>query len=255
MTRGFVVSAVGIAALLLSACSQDSSPRRSDAPARSDTARAPARPSGISGKVTETMDSGGYTYVQVESDGETFWAAAPQFEVEVGQEVVVPDEMPMYNYHSSTLDRTFEMIYFAASITGGSGGMAGHGLPAGHPPIAGHGGAPASEPVDVSGIERPEDGKTVEELFAEKSELAGQQVLLRGKVVRFNSQIMGKNWVRVQDGTGDADAGTQNLTVTTDAVASVGDTVLVQGTVVVDKDFGFGYQYDLMIEDAELTVE
>ena len=64
---------------------------------------------------------------------------------------------------------------------------------------------------------------------------------------------MGKNWIHIQDGTGDA--GANDLTVTTDVTANSGDTVLISGTLSLDKDFGYGYAYGVIVEDAEVTVE
>jgi hypothetical protein len=109
-------------------------------------------------------------------------------------------------------------------------------------------------PVDVSGIVKADGGKTVAEVFAEKDALAGKPVTFRGKVVKANAGIMGKNWIHVRDGSG-AD-GTNDLTVTTvTAQPNVGDTVLVTGPVSLNKDFGMGYQYDVIVEDAQVTVE
>lgn len=64
---------------------------------------------------------------------------------------------------------------------------------------------------------------------------------------------MGKNWLHLQDGSGVE--GTNDLTVTTTTTVKVGDVVLVNGVVSVDRDFGYGYSYDVIIEDAEVTVE
>jgi hypothetical protein len=64
---------------------------------------------------------------------------------------------------------------------------------------------------------------------------------------------MGKNWIHLQDGTGDN--GSNDLTVTTDSTVNVGDTVLVSGVLNTDKDFGYGYQYAVIVEDAKITVE
>jgi hypothetical protein len=109
-------------------------------------------------------------------------------------------------------------------------------------------------PVDLAGIARADGGKTVAEVFAEKDALAGKPVTLRGKVVKSNSGIMGKTWIHVRDGSG-AD-GTNDLTVTTTtANPNVGDTVLVTGPVSLNKDFGMGYSYDVIVEDAQVTVE
>lgn len=114
--------------------------------------------------------------------------------------------------------------------------------------------APEAAPVDVSGVVKAEGGKTVAEVFAEKDALAGKPVTLRGKVVKANAGIMGKNWIHVRDGSGAE--GTNDLTVTTTtAQPNVGDTVLVTGPVTLNKDFGMGYQYDVIVEDAQVSVE
>jgi hypothetical protein len=108
--------------------------------------------------------------------------------------------------------------------------------------------------VDLSGIEKAEGGKTVAEVFAEKDQLAGANVTIRGKVVKTNAGVMGKNWLHVRDGSGAE--GTNDLTVTTASVLpEVGSTVVVSGPLTLDKDFGMGYRYDVIIEDAEVTVE
>ena len=203
-----------------------------------------------SGTVAETIDAAGYTYVQVDLGSEKIWAVAPKFQAQVGDKVTVPEGMPMKNYHSKSLDRDFDMVYFVSAIQGGAPAK-GTGMPGAHSPPAGS----TPTPVDVTGIEKAEGGVTVGELFAGKADLAGQQVTLRGKVVKYNSQILGKNWLHVQDGSGDAAARTNDLTVTTDATAKVGDTVLISGAVTLDKDFTAGYKYNVIIEDAKVTVE
>jgi hypothetical protein len=114
--------------------------------------------------------------------------------------------------------------------------------------------AHAQEPVDLSNIAKADGGKTVEEVYSGMDQLAGQKVSVRGKVVKTNSGIMGKNWVHVRDGSGAE--GANDLTVTVKGqIPEVGDTVLVTGPVTVNKDFGMGYVYPVIIEDAELKVE
>lgn len=114
--------------------------------------------------------------------------------------------------------------------------------------------ASSTTEVDLSGIAKADGGKTVAEVFAEKDALAGQPVTVRGKVVKVNPDIMKTNWLHVRDGSGAE--GTNDLTVNTvGVVPSVGDTVLVTGTVALNKDFGMGYSYDVIVEDAEVTVE
>lgn len=228
---------------------QEKPAAQSTAPA---TQKAAPAAQGKSGTVVETMNSGGYTYVQVDTGTEKIWAAAPEFKVAVGDAVIVPEGMPMANYHSKTLDRDFDVVYFVNSIlVGGEQAAAGQTMPEGHPPLTAQ--TEGADDIDFSGLQKAEGGKTVAEVFSDKAELAGKEVAVRGKVVKFSPQIMGKNWIHVQDGTGNE--GANDLTVTTDATAKVGDTVKVSGVVTTDKDFGYGYKYDVILEDAKITVE
>jgi len=244
---------------LLAGCGEETPAPKTET-AKPSAQSAPAAPApataaapGKTGKVLETMDAAGYTYIQVETGSETFWAAAPQFTVVVGDDVVVPDGMPMPDYHSKTLERTFDLVYFVPSVMVGGMPPAGMGQqPEGHPATS-SAGKPAVEAtdVDMSGIKAAD--QTVADLFAKKDELAGKPVAVRGKVVKFTTEIMGTNWAHIQDGTGAA--GTNDLTVTTSEVVEKGATVVVTGTLVADKDFGYGYKYDVIIEDAKITVE
>ena len=257
MKRILVFLVVSLAVLTLSACSKEEAPKVA-APAAPAQAQAPAaaKPAGISGAVTETMNAAGYTYVQVDDGQKKVWAAAPEFSVAVGDNVIVPDGMPMNNYHSKSLDRDFEVVYFVDSIlnpNAPAAPAAEGGLPEGHPntQVA----AAATAAVDLTGISKATGGKTVAEVNMGKAELSGQEVALRGKVVKYNAQIMGKNWLHIQDGSGDATDGSNDITVTTTTEAKVGETVLLAGKVSLDKDFGYGYKYALIIEDAKVTVE
>lgn len=94
--------------------------------------------------------------------------------------------------------------------------------------------------------------KTVEEIHQERAQLAGQQVRVTGKVVKVNNGILKRNFVHVQDGTGAE--GTNDLTVTSQQTANVGDQVTVVGTVVLDTDFGFGYKYPTLVEKASIQI-
>lgn len=207
---------------------------------------------GVSGKVVETMNSGGYTYVQVDAGAKgKVWAAGPNTPVKVGDTVGFAGGQLMQGFVSNTLNRTFDKIYFVGrfEVGGGSGGA---------PASAGAASAPAkAEPkhptanVDVGKIEKLDGGLTVAEVFAKQGELSGKKVRLRAKVVKFNANIMGKNWLHVQDGSGAA--GANDLTVTTAATAAVGDIVVLEGVVATNKDFGAGYKYPVLLEDAALT--
>jgi len=93
--------------------------------------------------------------------------------------------------------------------------------------------------------------KTVSALNLNKAALVGQTISAKGKVVKVNNGIMGRNFVHVQDGTGDANS--NNLIVTSKQTANVGDQVTISGVVVVNRDFGSGYSYPLLIEEASIA--
>jgi len=210
--------------------------------------------SAVTGKVLETMDAAGYTYVRVSTGTGEVWAAGPKTVVAVGDTVSFPRGMEMRNFHSDKLDRTFDRIAFVSAITVGAPGAAAQGGTPGKPDP--HGGLSSAEPagVDLSGIERAEGGETIAGIFDRKDALAGKEIVLRAKVVKVNRGIMGRNWLHLRDGT-KSSAGSDDLTVTSSDAAEVGAKVLVRGKVAVGKDFGFGYRYDVLVEDASITVE
>ena len=233
-------------------CSEEA-PKAVEQPVPEKTKTAQSAAGGFTGTALETMQADRYIYVLVDTGIEKIWAATPQFRGKVGDTVVGPKGLAMQNFHSKTLERDFEVVYFVGAITvvgddQGPSQMARSSFM--HPPKSGKGSKPQTE---VSGIKRAKDGKKVAEIFAGSKDLAGEQVTVRGKVVKFLPQIMGKNWLHLQDGSGSE--GTNDLTVTTTTTVNVGDVVLVSGVVSVDRDFGYGYSYDVIIEDAEVTVE
>lgn len=209
----------------------------------------------LTGKVLETMNAGGYTYLKLQTAQGPAWAAVRQFKTKAGDTVSVNAEMTMENFESKTLNRKFDAIIFGvladrAATTAPPATAQAALMPAsmmnpmGSP--AQHMSAPA---VDVK-VEKAEGGKSVAEVWAGRTQLSEKPVVVRGKVVKFLGGIMGRNWLHLRDGSGSREKGDDDLTVTTTEVANVGDVVTVSGTVRVDKDFGAGYRYPVIIEDA-----
>lgn len=199
------------------------------------------------GTVAETMEAGGYVYIRLE-DGP--WIAANPFPVAVGDKIQYSGVMEMTDFHSRTLDRTFESILFvsmAGPVEGGADAQ-----PA--MPMQGHGGMskPASVNAPAAGEIKPlADGKTVAAIYAESGQLKGQVVSLNARVVKVSENIMGKNWVTLQDGTG---AEPDNkLLATTQETVEPGAVFTVKGTVNTDIDLGYGYQYKVLLEEASFT--
>lgn len=247
----FILSLIlGVAGLTTGSCAKDVPTLEIE---EGPVGEQPIIAGGMPGTVLETMDADRYTYVRVDLGDEEIWAAAPHFEVAEGDQIVVPPGVPMQDFHSKSMDRTFEVIYFVDQIVPEGGDVLAAGMPPGHPAIS----HPEAESVagDVSDIEKAAEGYTVAEVYGGKVELAGQAVTLRGQVVKVNQGILGSNWLHIQDGTGSAADGTNDLTVTTNGLAAVGQTVLITGTLELDRDFGAGYRYPVIVTGAEVTIE
>jgi hypothetical protein len=207
----------------------------------------------VSGTVVEAMDAAAYTYVRVDTGDGEFWAASNRFAVEVGDRVTFPLETPMRDFHSESLDRDFPLVYFVSYVVPEgeaprTAEPATMGLPPGHPPLD----AVDTNPEQAAAItvEPPTDGVSIADVWTNRVDLAGTQVTVRGRVVKYNAGILGRNWFHIQDGSGEMAKGTNDLTVTTEAAVAVGDIVTATGTVAIDRDFGAGYTYALMLEDA-----
>ena len=220
---------------------------------------------GIKGKVAERLDAPPYSYLRLDTAKGEVWAAVPKTDVEKGQEVTVAGAMPMTDFESKSLKRKFDTIYFGT--LGGADApapaqlppaMGGEAMAPNMPPanMAAQHAAAAAGPAEVADVKVAKapgaDSRTVAEVHAQRIALKDKAVTVRGKVVKFNEGIMGRNWVHLRDGTGTA--GKDNdLTVTTGDKASVGDVIVVKGKVQIDKDFGAGYAYPVIVEEAKVT--
>jgi hypothetical protein len=202
--------------------------------------------SSLSGKVVETMNAGGYTYVSIEKDGKKTWVAVQRMEIVVGQDISFQPGMVMNNFTSKTLNRTFETIVFSSGAIGQQGQKS-------VDKTTGHkkGKASTNTTNEVKKASGP-DAYTVAELHEKSTELDKKAVVIRGQVVKFSPNIMGKNWIHIQDGSGNPSKGTNDILVTSQDVLSVGDIVTVKGTLFKDKDFGSGYKYAVIVEQASI---
>jgi len=202
-------------------------------------------------EILETMNSGGYTYVKFIQDGAENWAAGPETAgLAVGDAIVMAPGMKMMNFHASSLDRDFAEIWFVTSLEKDDHT---HEAAVADP----HASAPSGNIIVAeAGVEMVAPvagGYSVAGIHEQAASLAGQQVTVRARVVKFTPNIMGTNWIHIQDGSGEG--ATSDLTVTSSAKVAAGDMVLVRGPLSVDKDFGAGYKYAVIIEGAEVTKE
>jgi hypothetical protein len=212
----------------------------------------------LTGEVLEVKDVDAYTYLRLKTkDGEQ-WAAVNKAPVKQGAEVTIENASVMTNFESRTLKRKFDTIVFGSLAGAAATPVAATGTPAaggGKDLGAMHSGM--SKGVDVGDVKVAKasgaDARTVAEIVGKPGDLKNKPVVVRAKVVKFTPAILGKNWIHVRDGTGTDADGTNDVLVTSQAEAKVGDVVLIKGIVRTDVDLGSGYAYKVLVEEATLT--
>jgi hypothetical protein len=191
-------------------------------------------------KVLDFINVPNYTYLNVSENGKDYWLAAPTTKVEKGETIYYSKGMEMKNFHSKTINKTFDSIFFVQGISAS---------PQSQNIAEAHQQAYKSSKEEIS-VKPLKGGKTVAQIFSNKTSLAGKTVSIRGKVTKYNPNIMGRNWIHIQDGT--QSKNNYDLLVTSNDEAAVGQTIVVKGKIAIDKDFGAGYTYPVMIEDAKV---
>ena len=195
-------------------------------------------------KVEEVIQASNYTYLKVSDNGAENWLAVTKQEAAAGETYYFNQALDMNNFNSKELNRTFPSIYFVQEISKQPiiGGIP---TPANH---KGKGNLVKAEGISVA----PAAGSvSIAELFAKRDNYAGKTIKMKGQVVKINNEVMGKNWIHIQDGTGTSED--FDLTVTTLDKVAVGDIVTFEGPITLKKDFGFGYFYEVIMEDAKLV--
>lgn len=215
------------------------------------------------GVVKETMDAGGYTYILVTDENRETWVAIPPTKVQVGETVEYIHGIQLENFASKTLNRTFENIIFSEGLESDSPKMGAHsdlftnalqkeksqGSAQLEPSVGSSG---AVTPLIAENIAKASGANayTVGELYEKRLELKDSTVRIQGEVVKVTPNIMGKNWIHIQDGSGNPLKNTHDLVVTSSELPAIGRVINFEGTATTDRDFGYSYQYDLLIEDA-----
>ncbi len=197
--------------------------------------------------VQEVLQAPSYTYIRCTENDQEIWIAVAKGDVEVGKTYYYLKSMEMTNFKSKELDRTFESIYFLDNLTNNPDELK-------QPAQSAMGNAPKTKTPMARQKNltiEPEAGVTsIADIYANKAALGNKTVKVKGLVTKFNPGIMEKNWVHIQDGTGDDTS--FDLTITTEAMVNEGQVVVFEGTLALDKDFGHGYKYALIVEGAVL---
>jgi len=194
-------------------------------------------------QVEEKMDASSYSYLKVNENGNSYWIAVPTMDVKPGEKIYFSKSMEMKDFKSETLGKTFESVLF---VDDASKDAMGQDVASSHSKIS------TGKDVSIK-VEPLKDGYSIEQIYAKKSSLVDKVVKVKGVVVKINKDIMNTNWIHIQDGTGKD--GTHDLLVTSDTVPEVGQTIIAEGKVISDKDFGAGYFYSVLLENSKITIQ
>lgn len=191
--------------------------------------------------VKEVEQVGMYTYLLVKGKGPEYWVAVPSMDASPGERYEYQGGMMMKDFYSKELDRSFDEVLFLEAIfpEGGTAGMPGEDVTPGS--------KVAVQKKDV--IVEPAGGSVaISELFKDPESFEGKTIRIRGEVTRYNPDIMGRNWIHLQDGT--EYKGKFDLAATSDKTFKMGSVVTLEGILAINKDFGYGYYYELLLEQA-----
>lgn len=203
----------------------------------------------LSGEITEFLQTPSYTYLNVKDNVQQKWIAVKRMEVEVGKTIYYEPGMEMKDFESKTLNRVFPSVWFV-SKAGFAKSTQQNKSPSEMPMANPHQmSQKKSETKSNVSVEKKQGELTIAELYKNLSKYDGKVITIKGKVTKFNANIMDRNWVHLQDGT-DFN-GKFDLTITTAINCKPGDIVTFSGKITLNKDFGAGYKYEVIMEQAK----
>lgn len=186
----------------------------------------------------EALNTEKYTYVRVKENDESFWIAIPKSPVEIGATYYYKGGLMKKNFPSKEFNRVFETIYLVSGLS--------------KQPIGSAVDQALAQTQSAEAVEPPKDIKPaagavkIAEIIGNLKKYEGKTVKVTGKCVKMNPMIMGRNWVHLQDGS----ANNFDLTITTTESVALGDVVTLEGVIALNKDFGAGYKYNVIMEGA-----
>lgn len=258
-TPSLFLVAAGLATSTFVAChkSEADQPAASAPSAATPVAAAPGTQNAIQGTVLEILPASPYSYLKIKASQGEVWAAVPAADLKVGAAVTVLVQLKMDKFESKTLARTFDTVYMGTLGGAAPAAPAAAAVPAAVPAPASampaaHGAVPFPAVGNVAKAAGP-DGHRISELYAKRKDLKDRTVAVKGKVTKAMSGIMGKTWLHLSDGSGQQQTRDFDLTVTTLEAAKVGEVVTVKGVLHLDRDFGSGYVYPVILEDAKVS--
>jgi len=229
--------------LLLISCT-----KKENLPAVQKTSEIKAAASQLSDKITEVLQTPSYTYLKLKNSGTPKWIAVTKREAKKGDTIYYEEGMEMQNFKSKTLNKTFTSIWFISKAgfvknKSKSQAVTAHTMLSTHKKNMRKTSAQASINMNKNA-----DEISIADLYKTPSEYEGKVIKIKGQVTKFNANILNRNWVHIQDGSEFNKK--FDLTVTTTDVVNISDIVTFEGKISLNKNFGAGYKYEIIMEKA-----
>jgi hypothetical protein len=201
--------------------------------------------------VTEVLPTSKYVYLNVTEGDETYWIAARSMDVKVGEAYYYKGGLLKTNFESKEYNRVFDKVILVSSLVA----------------AANHGNEEAKmgsltdnskTPLNTSKqdiemhtekVVHRQGSMKISELVKNPKKYEGQTIQIDGVCTKINAGIMDRNWIHIKDGSKDD----FDLVITSDAFIPEGALFTIKAVVVLNKDFGAGYKYDLILENGTLV--
>ena len=210
--------------------------------ASDEEVKANAAASGVVHEVTvlDVLPTDKYIYLEVEEKGEKYWVATRKQEVKKGEKYFFNGGLLKTNFESKEYNRTFDKVYLVSNLVS---------MDHGH----GHGATTAETEKSIVKsikINNPKEGSIkISEIIDNPDKYKGKKVQVTGQCVKVNPNIMGRNWIHLKDGSKDD----YDFVLTSSTIVPEGQVVTLSGVVTLDKDFGAGYRYEIIVEEATIV--
>ena len=215
--------------------------------------------------VQQVLQASEYTYLRAKENSNDIWLAVPSMQAKTGDIYYYEGGIEMKKFESKELSKVFESIILLEKLNTEPKNsavvvsekpyatpVADNQAPVTAGTATGENYKRKATPPEKKEIKvaTAKGGISIADLFSKKDNYAGKTVKIKGQVTKYTPAVMNKNWIHIQDGTDDN--GKFDLAVTSETEVKVGDIVTLEGKIALNKDLGYGYFFEVIMEDAVL---
>ena len=204
----------------------------------------PSGDGAVTVKVKAVEQVSSYTYLMVKGKGPAYWVVITSSDIAVGESITYQGGNLMEDFYSKELDRTFEKVLFLDGLEGSQASPMGE--------MGGMGGTTQGSDIKTDRLETNIEAEagtiSIADIYANPAAYEGKTIRVKGEVAKFNPNIMERNWIHLQDGS--EFEGKYDLTITSQEGFVVGQVHTIEGILALNRDFGYGYNYEILLEKA-----